>query len=71
MKHHQIVIPHTLRTRILDIAHKHPQGITKTIALLREKVWWLPTTKCEPLLMTELPTRPWEKDRFLPESTFS
>ena len=81
MKHHQIVVPSTLRSRILDTAHKHHQGMSKTIALLREKVWWpgmsrdvteiiknchpcqvvTPSTaKCEPLLMTEIPTRPWE-----------
>ena len=40
MKDHQIIIPKTLRHRTLQLAHQHHQGISKTKALLREKVWW-------------------------------
>jgi len=81
LKGSQIVMPTTLRDRALEIAHAHHQGIAKTIALLREKVWWPGLSKqtekvikechacqvvtpqqvkCEPLLMTEIPKRPWE-----------
>ena len=81
LKGSQIVMPTTLRNCALEIAHAHHQGIAKTIALLREKVWWPGLSKqtekvikechacqvvtpqqvkCEPLLMTEIPKRPWE-----------
>jgi len=36
-----IVIPHTLQKRILDTVHPPHQGVVKTKALLREKVWTL------------------------------
>ena len=35
-----IVIPRTLTQRVLEIAHNQHQGISKTKARLREKVWW-------------------------------
>ncbi|XP_041471843.1 uncharacterized protein K02A2.6-like [Lytechinus variegatus] len=38
LRDHRIVIPRSLRQRIIDIAHEGHQGITKTKALLREKV---------------------------------
>ena len=34
-------MPQTLRTKCIEIAHSQHQGISKTIARLREKVWWL------------------------------
>ncbi|XP_014664198.1 PREDICTED: uncharacterized protein K02A2.6-like [Priapulus caudatus] len=40
LRDHRIVIPRSLRQRIIDIAHEGHQGITKTKALLREKVWF-------------------------------
>ena len=40
LMNNRIIIPATLRHRILTIAHQQHQGIFKTIALLREKVWW-------------------------------
>ena len=36
----RLVIPQSLRTRIIEIAHEGHQGITKTKSLLREKVWF-------------------------------
>ena len=36
----RIVISSSLRRRILELAHEKHQGIVKTKALLREKVWW-------------------------------
>ena len=40
LKDTRIVIPHSLRPRILKIAHEGHQGMTKTKALVRSKVWW-------------------------------
>ena len=40
LKENQIIIPSTLTNKILQIAHQQHQGITKTKALLRTKVWW-------------------------------
>ena len=40
LKDSRIVIPSVLRRRILKIAHEGHQGMTKTKALLRTKVWW-------------------------------
>ena len=40
LKGHQIVIPKLLQSSILNTAHETHQGVTKTKALLREKVWW-------------------------------
>ena len=36
----RLVIPCGLRNRVLRIAHESHQGMVKTKALLREKVWW-------------------------------
>lgn len=35
-----IVIPSSLRSRTLSLAHESHQGIVRTKALLREKTWW-------------------------------
>ena len=40
IRDHRLVIPKSLRKRILNIAHEGHQGITKTKALLKEKVWF-------------------------------
>jgi hypothetical protein len=36
----RLVIPRSLQDRIMDIAHEGHQGVVKTKALLREKVWY-------------------------------
>jgi hypothetical protein len=36
----RIIIPKSLQSRTLTIAHEGHQGIAKTKALLRTKVWW-------------------------------
>ena len=40
LKEDRLVIPESLRSRILKIAHESHQGMVKTKAMLREKVWW-------------------------------
>ena len=40
LRSERIIIPKALRKNVLEIAHETHQGITKTKALLREKVWW-------------------------------
>ena len=40
LKGHQIVLPEALQNRAAKIAHAGHQGIVKTMALLREKVWF-------------------------------
>lgn len=40
LKGSRIVIPSSLEYRVLQLAHEAHQGITKTKALLREKVWF-------------------------------
>ena len=40
LKRQCIVVPTSLQHRILQIAHSQHQGIVKTKAILREKVWW-------------------------------
>ena len=40
LKGSKIVIPETLQQQVVNIAHQGHQGINKTIALLREKVWF-------------------------------
>ena len=40
MRQHLIVIPSSLQSKIVDIAHDGHQGITKTKELLRTKVWF-------------------------------
>ena len=39
-KGHRIVLPEALQNRAVKIAHAGHQGIVKTMALLREKVWF-------------------------------
>ena len=36
----RIVLPASLRQRAIDIAHESHQGLSKTTALMREKVWF-------------------------------
>ena len=40
LRNERIVIPASLRPRVLDIAHEGHQGIVKCKLRLREKVWW-------------------------------
>ena len=40
MKGHQIIIPESLKRRILYLAHESHQGITSTKQLMRQKVWF-------------------------------
>ena len=40
LKGHRIVLPEALQNRAVKIEHAGHQGIVKTIALLREKVWF-------------------------------
>ena len=40
MRNDQIVMPNGLTDRVIDIAHEGHQGITKTKALIRSKVWF-------------------------------
>ena len=40
LKGHWIVLPEALQNRAVKIAHAGHQGIVKTVALLREKVWF-------------------------------
>ena len=40
LKGRQIVLPQSLHRKAVNIAHSGPQGIVKTVALLREKSWF-------------------------------
>jgi hypothetical protein len=40
MRGEKIVVPASLRTTVVDLAHEGHQGITKTKHRLRSKVWW-------------------------------
>eukprot|EP00112_Aurelia_sp_Birch-Aquarium-sp1_P015091 Seg3312.4 transcript_id=Seg3312.4/GoldUCD/mRNA.D3Y31 product="putative protein K02A2.6" protein_id=Seg3312.4/GoldUCD/D3Y31 len=40
LKGTKLVIPSTLRNRVVNLAHEGHQGIVKTKSLLREKVWF-------------------------------
>ena len=40
MRQSRIVIPKSLRRKTVELAHQGHQGIVKTKARLREKVWW-------------------------------
>ena len=63
---HRIVIPKSLRERVLSLAHTGHQGIAKNKQLLRTKVWWPGIDKdveslvksCVPCQATTRPTNP-------------
>ena len=79
LKGNRIVLPESLQQQAVELAHTGHQGITKTLKLLKEKVWFCgmiklvedtvkncmqcqvstPSTKREPLNMSELPDGPW------------
>ena len=40
MRDYRIVVPRTLQHRVVELAHEGHQGICKTKALLRTKVWF-------------------------------
>ena len=40
MRDYQIVIPNTLRKRVVELAHEGHQGMSKTKALIRTNVWF-------------------------------
>ena len=40
LRSHQIVVPKSLRARIVDLAHRGHQGIVKTKRLIRSRVWF-------------------------------
>ena len=40
LKQNNLVVPHCLRTQILEIAHEGHQSVVKCKQHLREKVWW-------------------------------
>lgn len=40
MRNHRIVIPSSLRCKVVEIAHEGHQGIVRTKSLLRSKVWF-------------------------------
>ena len=40
LRNHRLVLPHSLQTKAVDLAHTGHQGIVKTKMLLREKVWF-------------------------------
>ena len=40
LKDNCIVVPKTLRSKILKVAHESHMGIVKTKAMIREKCWW-------------------------------
>ena len=70
-----------MRNRAITLAHESHQGIDKTKALIREKIWYphiderikemvdncIPclatsnSVKSEPIKLTEMPKKPWEK----------
>lgn len=40
MRNNLIVVPDSLIDKVIDVAHEGHQGITKTKALIRTKVWF-------------------------------
>jgi hypothetical protein len=40
VRNHRLVLPHSLQSQAIDLAHVGHQGIVKTKLLLREKVWF-------------------------------
>jgi hypothetical protein len=45
MKANRIILPDSLQQKAVEIAHTGHQGVTKTLALLREKVWFSGMTR--------------------------
>ena len=41
LRRNRIVVPSTLRSKAVDLAHGGHQGIVKTKQLIRDKVWFL------------------------------
>ena len=65
LRNDRIVIPQSLRQRILTLAHQGHQGIAKTKASLRTKVWWPAMSdaerfvkQCQPCLVTTESPKP-------------
>lgn len=66
LKNHKIVVPKSLRERVLRLAHESHQGIVAMKARLRAKVWWPGIDKdteefvkrCKDCLLVSLPARP-------------
>ena len=68
----RIVMPQTLRKRVVSLAHKGHQGVVKTKERLRTKVWWSGMDRDAEKLCSEcygcqlvtkptpMPQRPWE-----------
>ena len=40
LRQHRIIMPESLQKRAIELAHEGHQGITKTKALIREKIWF-------------------------------
>ena len=40
LRDHRLIIPDSLRKKVIEIAHASHQGIVKTKQLIREKVWF-------------------------------
>ena len=40
LRDHRLIIPDSLRKKVVEIAHASHQGIVKTKQLIREKVWF-------------------------------
>ena len=70
LRDHRIVIPYTLRTRIIDLAHQGHRGINGTKALIRANIdnmvedklknclacqAYHDNTNIQPLVMSEIP----------------
>jgi hypothetical protein len=66
LRNNRIVIPRSLQQRVLELAHQGHQGIAKTKARLRTKVWWPGMSteaetfvkRCQPCLVATEPTKP-------------
>ena len=66
LRNDRIVIPQSLRQRILTLAHQGDQGIATTKARLRTKVWWPAMStdaerfvkQCQPCLVTTESPKP-------------
>ena len=62
----KILVPHSLQSRVLAIAHEGHQGIVKTKALLRTKEWFIGIDRatekmveeCESCMLTTKEARP-------------